>query len=213
MLLGLAAGEPGCRKPASQTEVGPRAVVERFVTLRAARRYQELEALVVADQALQVSAFVARVDRFLDANRRLCDVARDRVAVGVSKAVDQSYFVAALGLFGEGVEVLDERVTGNEATVAYLARDRVPAEQVTLRRVDGTWRIDPGAGFSPLTVEAFAAMADGLERLADEIESGRLTAGELLADAERLPRRVQEAMRRGVELLSKARTQAAGSTP
>lgn len=188
-------------------------MVEQFIALRAARNYAELESLVISSQALQVSAFVERVDRFLDANRRLCEVARDRVAVGVSKAVDQGYFVAALGLFGDAVEVLDERIAGDEASVSYSARDRVPAEHVTLRRVDGVWQIDPGAGFSPLMLEAFAAMADGLERLADEIESGRLTASELLADAERLPRRVQEAMRRGVELLSKARMQAVGKTP
>lgn len=213
MLLGLAGGELGCRKPEDRADARPRAVVERFIELRSARKYTELEPLVVADQALQVSAFVARVDRFLDVNRRLCEVARDRVAVGVSKTVDQSYFAAALGLFGDSVEVLDERLVGDQATVTYLARDRVPAEEVMLRRVNGTWKIDPGAGFSPLVVEAFAAMADGLERLADEIESGRLTAGELLADTEELPRRVQDAMRRGVELLSKARTQAAESKP
>lgn len=180
---------------------------------RLARDYNALESLVASDQALHVSAFVERVDRFIDANRRLRDVTRERVAVGIAERVDQTYIVAALGLFGPDVEVLDERITGDDAIVTYTAAGRLPPESVTLRRASAGWQIDPGPGFSPLMSEAFAAMADGLTRLAARIDSGELAAADLLKNPEQLPREVESAMRRGLELLSSARAKATGSRP
>lgn len=203
---------PTTTQPTRPNAPGPKETIKRFIALRAQCKYAEIERLIVPEQAVQVSTFLLRVDGFLEANNHLCALVRDRVAVGVSKQVDQSDLARALGLFGASVELLEEHVSGERAVVTYIADGRMPPEQVDLRRIDGEWRLDPGAGFTPLLTEAFAALADGLNQLSAEIESGKLTPQEMLADTERLPRKVQSAMRRGVDLLSKARATAGASS-
>lgn len=192
-------------KPAGEA---PRRVLQRLIELRGERKYSQLRALIVPWGAHEVIETLTAVDDFLDANRRLCDWIRDHVGLGLAQIIDQSDIGDNLGIFSRHAELLDESVTGDEARVSFAVDGRLPARRARLQRIDGTWRYDPEEGYSEYLPAAFHAMARGLERVLDDLQSGRIRADELRDYPERLVQKVKARLHRGVNLLSKARAQA-----
>jgi len=185
--------------------------------LRAARHYRELSAHIVPQRGAEVVDFLLALDAFLAANSRLCNWLRTNVGLGLSQTIDQAYVAddlsvyagESLGVFSRRVELLDESLTGDLATVTYTTENRLPAKTVRMRQVSGRWLFDPGGPLTPHLAAAFQDMARGLEQVLAELEQGRPTTRQLLDSPEPLQQKVMARLRRGVGLLSKAQLELA----
>jgi hypothetical protein len=186
--------------------------MEELCALRRDQRYVDLTALIVPESSDAVVRFVRAVDEFLAANRRLCDWLAEHAGFGLGQTIDQSYLAddlrayagEDLGVLSRHVELLDEAVVGDRATVTYAVEERMPAGRARLRKVGGVWRFDPGAGCPEELPAAMSDMARGLDTLRGELESGALAIEPLRDDPELLIEKVKARLRRGVNLLSKA---------
>jgi hypothetical protein len=220
ILLAAAAQWIGCSGPPSppvqQTGPpagGPRQTLLRLVELRDQHKYREMPALIVPHRGKPVVDFLMAVDDFLASNRRLCNWLRDRVGVGLSQIIDQSYVVDDLGVyagedlavFSKHVDLLDDAIHDDLATVSYTVESRLPARWARLRKLDGSWRYDPGPQLSEHLPAAFRELARGLDLVLTELEGGRIPAEEVSANPDLLVEKVKARLRRGVNLLSKAR--------
>lgn len=209
----------GCSRPPAAASastataaVGPRATLQRLSELRGQQRHRELSGLIVPQHGENVVQFVMAVDEFLTANRRLCDWLGDHAGLGLSQTIDQSYVAddlvvyagEDLGVFSRHVELLDEAVVADQATVTYTVENRLPAKRARLRQVGSAWRYDPGSACPDELPAAFQDMARGLESLLAELEHGKLDVARLRDDPELLMEKVKARLRRGVGLLSKA---------
>jgi hypothetical protein len=219
-VLIVVASFAGCSRPpavqhasASGPALGPRATLERLGELRRQQRHSEMARLVAAPHGEDVVRFVAAVDEFLAANRRLCDWLGNHAGLGLSQTIDQSYVAddlavyagEDLGVFSRHVEFLDEAVIGDLATVAYTVENRLPAGRARLRLVADVWRYDPGAACAAELPRAFRDMARGLDSLRAELELNKIDVDRVRNDPEYLMEKVKARLRRGVGLLSKAR--------
>lgn len=218
LLLALATLLAGCRPPqpgsaAASGAASPRAVLARIIELRAAQRYSEIQEHIVPEQAAYVADFLVRLDRFLLANQRLLSAIRRDVAIGIPDRVDQGYITDGLGVFGLRVELLDEYIEGEQATVSMLVNGQVPPQIATMRRVAGRWRLDPGPGASPHLLRAFEALARGLNDVAADVEQGRISTADLVRNPEVLLRKLDHALQPGIALLAKARAAALPEQP
>lgn len=162
--------------------------------------------LVVAGRAHQVVKTLMAVDEFLRANRALCDYVRDEFAVGLSQSIDQSRWGASLDIFSRYVELIEERIEGDQATVSFTVDGRLPLRHARLVRIDGVWRYDPGPGYSPQLPTAFERMARGLRQVLDDLKSGRVSANAVRADPQRLIEEVRVRLLPGVKMLPAAPT-------
>lgn len=216
----------GCARPptrdaaaVSVSTAGPRETLQALMKMRADRQYRALVAQVAPPHGADVVELLLAVDDFLGTNEQLCHWLREYVGLGVAQTVDQAYVADdlalyvgdGLGVFSRRVELLDDAVDGDVAEVAYVPEGRLPARRARLVRVDGTWRLDPGPGYSAQLPTAFRDMAQGLGLVLRELESGRPSADEIRSNPLVLMEKVKARLRRGVGLLSKAR--AANSAP
>ncbi|MCK4341041.1 MAG: hypothetical protein KAY37_04880 [Phycisphaerae bacterium] len=209
LLLGIAFLAGCSRTPAepprpSTPEIGPRETIQRIMELRGMRKYSELRGLVVPEGGHEVVTTLMAVDDFLDANRGLCNWLRDNVGMGLAQTIDQAYIGDVLGIFSRYVELLDESVTDSRARVSFTVDGKLPVMYAQLRIVDGIWRYDPESGYSEYLPAAFHEMARGLESVLADLESGRVSREDLLANPEGLLEKVAARLRQGVNLLSKA---------
>lgn len=193
------ASGPGGRQSAPETS--PRAVIEQMIALRDRAAYQELDGLIAPQRGRQVVALLMAVDDFLHANDALCEYVQREFAIGLSQAIDQSHWSGRLGVFSAHVELIDERVDGDRATVSYMADGRLPVRRAELRLVDGRWRYDPGPGYDQRLTEAFNEMARGLRQVLSELKEGRPAAADIQADPERLVEEVRLRLSKGIGLL------------
>lgn len=185
--------------------------------LRAGHKYREMAALIVPERASEVESFLMALDDFRAANGRLGNWLEAHAAVGLAQTIDQSYVAddlsiyanEDLSIFSRQVELLDAHVAGDEAIVSFTLRGRVPAKRAHLRKVDGTWRYDPGPGYSEHLPAAFHDLARGLDQMRAELESGRVSEADLRGSPDAFLEKVQARLRRGVNLLSKAQAAAA----
>ncbi len=201
------------------TALGPRATLVRLLNLRTNQQYADISPLILPPHGASVVTFLTAVDEFLAANRRLCGWLRDHAGVGLSQTIDQSYVAddlsvyagEDLGVFSQHVELLDEAVVTDQATVIYTVENRLPAKRVRLRNVRGAWWFDPSHTCPDELPAAFRDMARGLESLLAEFEHGSIDVAPLRDDPKLLMEKVKARLRRGVNLLSKA--QAAAGPP
>ena len=213
----------GCEQTAPPPTVaapavaGPCATLRELMDLRSRRLYDRMNALLVPDRAPGVVQTLLAVDDFLAANDHLCNWVRDHIGIGLAQSIDQAYLGDDLGfylcnsmnIFARGVELLDEAVTGDSAVVSFTVDGRTPAEEAHLKQIDGRWRYDPGRAVPEGFADAFRDMARGLDELRSELDRGQLNVDRLRDEREELMDRVEGKLRRGVRLLSQARTQSA----
>jgi hypothetical protein len=194
---GAAAGGAGSESP------GPKATLERIMSLRKSGAYAKMEELIVPQRRHEVSRTLVAVDDFLHANAEICRYVREHVALGAAQAMDQSGLAASLDIFSPFVELLHERVEGDRATVAFQVDRRLPLKRAELRRVDGRWLYDPGPGYRPEIPLAFSRMARGLRQVLADLRSGRLPVEELRANPDRLLEEVRLRLAPGARMLPK----------
>lgn len=203
---------PTAPTPASRPAAeSPRAVIERLMALRAARRYTELAELVVPSRAQEVVSTLVAMDTFLDSNGRLCLWVREHVGMGLAQRTDLAYLGSNLGIFSPHIELLDEVVRGDASELGYMVDGRLPVEQAHLCLLHGTWRYDPGEGYSEDLLAGFRLMAQGLDGVLADLEAGRISPDELRNTPDKLVERVQRSLAPGVALISRARQEKAGA--
>ncbi len=216
LLLGLAGCEqvePERSAPLENASHTPQEAILHLRSLRDGQRFQELAEGVVPEHAGAVVATLMAVDDFLGANRRLCRWVRDKAGMGLSRQVDQAYLLEDLGIYlGDGlgvfsseVALLDVSNAKDVARVSYAVPRRVLAREAVLRRVDGTWRLDPSPCCSADVSDAFRELARGVDAVFAELDSGRITPDELRDQPELLIEKMRLRLRRGVWMLSEAR--------
>ncbi|TWT44291.1 hypothetical protein RAS1_07010 [Phycisphaerae bacterium RAS1] len=205
LLLALAGcGQGGAASGTAATTETPRQTVQKIIDLRARRDYQQLRTLIVPAHASNVVTTLIAVDEFLAANDALCTLLRQEVGVGVAEMIDQSPVGSTLDIFSRYVELLDERVSGETATVGFLINHELPARDARLVRDGAVWRYDPGEGFDPALPDAFRKMAAGLRDTADAFRDGRVRPDDIRADPEKLVSEVMLRMSAGVRMLPAA---------
>jgi len=197
-----APGEPG--------GPGPTAVVREILAARAGASYERLRPHVLPGRADEVIATLTAVDQFLVANRALCDYVAGAFGAGLSAQIDQAWIADHLDVFSRFVELHGETIDGERATVSYSVNGAVPLQRAELVRVDGAWRYDPGPGYDPGLPEAFRLMADGLKRVIADLESGKLAAPAVRADAEVLLNEIRLRLTPGLRRLPVAPESAPG---
>lgn len=200
------------RSPASAAastapEGTPRAVIERLLAARESGLYEPMGELVVPGRAHEVVRTLMAVDEFLLANRVLCNYVREEISLGLSQSIDQSRWGDHLGIFSRYVELVEERVEGNTATVSYTVDGQIPVQHASLRRIDRCWRYDPGPGYDPQLPMAFQRMARGLRHVLDDLKAGRLSADAIRADPQRLIEEVRVRLLPGIKMLPVPTTQ------
>lgn len=133
-------------------------VVRHAHDLRVARRWFELDEVIVPEQRASVSELVRATDALLNANDRLQHAIVNEHGHGVAIAFDRSNSGNVIGVFSVDVRMLGQRIDGDRALVTIQVADRVPVEQVELVLRDHRWliRTDP-----PID-----GVADEIERLA-----------------------------------------------
>lgn len=210
LLTALVAWCSGCERSArppsdpgsaSAPESSPRATIARLIAVRESGSYQPMNGLIVPERVHEVVKTLMAVDEFLRVNRVLCNYVRDEFAFGLSQSIDQSQWGAHLDIFSRYVELIEERIEGNTATVSFTVDGRLPVQRARLVRMDGVWRYDPGAGYDPRLPAAFQRMAGGLRQVLDELKSGSLPADAIRADPQRLVEEVRVRLLPGIKML------------
>lgn len=135
-----------------------------------------VQALLLPDRAASTIDTLLATREFLSANDALVAHVREHVSPGAARAIDQSYFAGSLDVLSPRVDLLDEVIRGDEATVAFTVDGRIPAHHARLVLVEGRWRYDPGPGYDPALPAAFRRMAEGLRLMLDDLRSGKLDA-------------------------------------
>jgi hypothetical protein len=217
MIVCLAA--TGCERSA-QTPAGavsnaapkqsPEAVIEQLMALRRSGAYQSMSPLVVPERTHEVVNTLMAVDEFLHANRALCNFVRDRITLGLAQSIDQAHWGDHLDVFSRYVELVNEHVNGDTATVSFMVDGQLPVRRATLRRINGQWRYDPGSGYDPQLPAAFKRMARGLRQVLDDLKSGRLPIEAVRDDPERLIEEIRLRLLPGVKMLPPPATQPDG---
>lgn len=208
LALVLSAPTAGCRrpparKPGATDSAGrtPRQTIVQLVQWREAQDYGRIQPLIVPERGADVIAALVAVDAFLQANAQLCERVTRAVGSGLAQVIDQSYLAYDLEIFSKYVEVLDETISDDVASVAFLVDRRLPAQTARLVRLRGRWHYDPGPGDYRGLSQAFGRMAQGLRDVEAEIEQGRLTTAVLAAQPERLQEEVRLRLTPGLKLL------------
>jgi hypothetical protein len=215
VLLGGCEDRPGGQRrptqPAGAAEqrvpaepAGPKATIERLVTLRAAGDLAAMRDLIVPQRAAELVVTLTAVDEFLAANRRLCEIVRREIGSGLAASIDQRRYAYFLDVFSPHVRVLDETLAGDRASVAYLVNEQLPARRTELVRIGGRWRYDPGAGDYEQLAAAFRRMAYGLRQTIAELESGDLAAADIRRQPELLLDDIRMRLLPGVKMLPQA---------
>jgi hypothetical protein len=197
-----------CSRKADRTEaqrgLSPRQTVLTLIKAHQTGDYRQIAELTIPERADDVCAILAAVNRFLIANRQLCELVAQEVGPGVAQAIDHGHHAYYLDIFSKYVEVLDEDVRGDRATVAFLVDGQLPARRAELRLVNHAWRYDPGPGDYRQLAAAFTRMSEGLEQVYDGIRHGLLPVQTLREDPDRLIDEVRIRMLPGVKLLPPA---------
>lgn len=206
-MLMLAAALAGCdpggapRTAGAASAESPKSVVARLVAARGSRNYAALDALVLPGRASEIVEVLLAMDEFIAADAQLAEFLRDEYSPALAAAVSQSQLAGALDVFSRGVELLDEHIEENAATVAFTIDGALPAERAALRRVDGAWRYDPGPGYSPDLAKAFSRMARGLRSLHDDLRSGRVARPPPAVAADRIIEEIRARLLPGLRML------------
>ncbi len=197
----------GCSPSAPPQRPGVREAVERLRQLHAQRRYEAMADHIVGGRAAAVVQTLVAMDRLLDANRALRARVAERIGPDIAAMIDLSYLGEHLELFSPQIRIVSEHIRGDEATVVFQVGQRVPLERARFVWRDGAWKYDPGPGYDPRLPKAFLEMARGLEKLADDVRSGRLDADRVRRDPQVLVDAMQRRLEPGLRMLPEPATQ------
>jgi hypothetical protein len=156
----------------------PSQTVEHIRQCRRDGQLTELEAFLLPDQRAAVLDHLMAVDDVVTAHRSLNQLIRERIGVGTATVLDTDALANIVGVFSQDVEVVDETVDGDRATVTICVAGRLPLERVEMLRREGRWmvRTDPPV---PALTDELRKLAQAARRVTLELRTRNLTADEL----------------------------------
>lgn len=168
---------PTGSEPASPTW-SPSRTIEHIRQCRRDGRLTEIEAFLLPDQRVAVLDHLLAVDDVVSAHRTLNQVIRERIGAGSATTFDADALANVVGVFSPNLEVVDETIDGDRATVTICVAGRLPLERVEMLRRDGRWVLRTDPPVPALTVE-FRKLAQAARRVTLELRTRPLTADDL----------------------------------
>jgi len=173
-----AAGAPQPQVAAGQAALLPAEVVEQVHEHRISNRLGLIEPHLLPDQRAYVIELIQSIDQLLRANDVLKEAVTEHFGPASAEGFDRSQIVNAIGVFSHDVEVLDEVVEGDRASVTIQVAGRVPLEQVRFVRRDGRWMIQTDPPI-PGVADEVRRLAKALVDTAGMLDKRTMTAVEL----------------------------------
>lgn len=145
---------------------------------RDAGRFDQLHPHLLPEQRRYVIDLIQAVDRLDRGNDVLQAAVTRRFGPATARMFDRSEVRNAIGVFSADVELLTERISGDDAVVVIQVADRVPLIEVHVVRHEDRWvlRTDPPI---PGMAAELAKLADALIATARRLDQEKLTLPEL----------------------------------
>lgn len=149
----------------------PSAAAREIHRLRKEGRFDELSEFLVEDNRGETSQLIAKVDRVLEANRRL-QVAADRAYGGMAGLRwDLAAMEDTLGLFSTNIEFISERFKGEKAYVTIQQGQSVPLFHAVFEQHADRWLHRPDPIPTGMANE-LDALAETLNQIMSKVERG-----------------------------------------
>ena len=145
---------------------------------RDAGRFDQLRPNLLPEQRRYVIDLIQAVDRLDRANDVLQTAVARRFGPATARIFDRSEVRNAIGVFSADVELLTERMSGDDALVVIQVADRVPLIEVHLIRRDDRWVLRTDPPIPGISAE-LAKLADALVATARRLDQEKLTLPEL----------------------------------
>ena len=145
---------------------------------RDAGRFDQLRPYLLPEQRRYVIDLIQAVDRLDRGNDVLQAAVTRRFGPATARMFDRSEVRNAIGVFSANVDLLTERISGDDAVVVIQVADRVPLIEVHLLRRDDRWVLRTDPPIPGMSAE-LATLADALVATARRLDQGKLTLPEL----------------------------------
>ncbi|MCH7700859.1 MAG: hypothetical protein IID37_04155 [Planctomycetes bacterium] len=129
--------------------------------LRTSGRLAQLRPYLAPDHCEAILDVILAVDQLAVAADELRSAVGDTIGEATADLYDFTAAANALELFSRDVELVDDQVRGDEASVVIQVASRVPLNTVRFRRIKGRWILQtdpPIAGLPGAVLELAAAM-------------------------------------------------------
>jgi hypothetical protein len=136
------AAEVGTSSPhGAEENLSPLQTVRRVHELRLAGELVLLERYLVPEQRRAIIELIQSVDQLVLANHVLREAVTEHLGAATAQRFDRPQVANIIGVFSHDVEILGERIEGDEAVVTIQVARRLPLSQVELMRTATGWRI------------------------------------------------------------------------
>ena len=129
--------------------------------LRTSGRLAQLRPYLAPDHCEAILDVILAVDQLAVAADELRSAVGDTIGEATADLYDFTAAANALELFSRDVELVDEQIRGDEASVVIQVASRVPLNTVRFRRITGRWILQtdrPIGGLPGAVLELAAAM-------------------------------------------------------
>jgi hypothetical protein len=156
----------------------PSQTIEHIRQCRRDGQLTEIETFLLPDQRAAVLDHLMAVDDVVTAHRSLDQLIRERIGEGSATLFDADALANIVGVFSRDVEVVDETVDGDRATVTICVAGRLPLERFEMLRREGRWmiRTDPPV---PALTDELRKLARVARRVSLELRTRNLSADEV----------------------------------
>lgn len=152
--------------------------------LRTSGRLAQLRPYLPSDHCEAILDVILAVDQLAVAADELRSAVGDTIGEATADLYDFTSAANALELFSRDVELIDEQIRGDEASVVIQVASRVPLNTVRFRRIKGRWilQTDPPIDGLP---EAVLELAAAMRRCAGDQRRNRWTIERLSKELDR----------------------------
>jgi hypothetical protein len=170
--------DPRTGSAAASLTWSPSQTIEHIRQCRRDGRLIEIEAFLLPDQRAAVLDHLMAVDDVVTAHRSLNQLIRERIGVGSASTFDADALANIVGVFSRDLEVVDETIDGDRATVTICVAGRLPLDRVEMLRREERWviRTDPPV---PALTDELRKLAQAARRVTLELRTRNLTTDDL----------------------------------
>ncbi|MCG8408082.1 MAG: hypothetical protein MI923_23025 [Phycisphaerales bacterium] len=169
----------------------PAEVVDQLNDYHQKRDYKRIAPLVVAERRLATVDFLKAVDRVIDRNLMLREIAEMRYGGPMSDAWDLTAIGNNLGVFSNRIKVINQRFKGETAIVTLQEGDNVPLVRATFDLTNEGWQLRPVLP-PKSAVPELGKLADILVDLTQAMEQGLAFEGYFKAFVDRVLPQMQK---------------------
>lgn len=163
--------------------ISPMDTVRRVHHYRLAGQIGRIEPYLWPEQRAVVVELIQAVDRLVWANEVLQAAVTKHLGPASAGLFDRSQVANIIGVFSKDVELVDQRVNGEQAVVTIQVAAQVPLEEVHLVRRHGRWLIRTDSPI-PAVAGELRNLADALIGTARRVEREQLTVAQLRRELE-----------------------------